>query len=179
VPGGHSRDRKPAWNSGISTHSLWLTRATRPFFEFVSEDPNALVFADVASDAQPWPAIAQKPAKVGAAFVLEVAPPMDGLLKFVCVEGGEAIGLDAYFGLTHHKLRRGVQKRFARSFSVRAYPPEALFVALMSPEPFGPEWPTRDEPAARISSKTFAELVRTTLAMRLDIQMAATRLFAV
>jgi transcriptional regulator with XRE-family HTH domain len=153
--------------------------AATPFFEFVSDAPNALIFTDVDSGAHPWPAIAQKPAKVGATLVLEVAPPMDGLLKLVCVEGGEAIGLDAYFGLTHHKLRHGVQKRFARSFSVRAHPPEALFVALMSPEPFGPEWPTRDEPAARLSSRAFAELVRTTLAMRPDIQVAATRLFAV
>jgi hypothetical protein len=158
----------------ISSHM-----ATTPFFEFVSDTPNALIFADVAHGTQPWPDIVQRPATVGAALVPEVTAPIDGVLKFVCVEGGEAIGLDAYFGLTHLRLRNGVRRRLDRGFSVKARPPEALFVALMTPDPLGPEWPTRHEAAARLSPVAFAELLRTTLSARGDIQIAAIRLFAV
>ncbi len=84
---------------------------------------------------------------------------IDGYVKLVSLEKGDAIGLDSYFALSHKKFRQGDRLTLQPAFKAQPDPPDALFVAIMQPERFQPPWPTHHQ-GHRMSETQFAELLR-------------------
>jgi len=101
--------------------------------------------------------------------------PIDGYVKLMSIEKSDIIGLDTYFGLSHKRFCKGERVTLEPAFRVQPDPAEALFVAIMQPQRYGPSWPT-DHRGPHMSEAQLAELARS---LPIDTPIWAHRVFVI